>query len=89
MNRSEFEELELQVQQSGLPLKLYLQQVGVSYSTYHYWRKKCAAEKDSLKQELAPWSTAWYISAGILNRRLMKTGKWLSMGLRRYRRFIR
>ena len=52
MNKSEFEELELQVQQSGLPLKLYLQQVGVSYSTYHYWRKKCAAEKDSLKQEL-------------------------------------
>ena len=91
MNISEFEELELQVQQSGLPLKLYLQQVGVSYSTYHYWRKKCAAEKDSLKlkQELAPWLTAWYISAGILNRRLMKTGKWLSMGLRRYRRFIR
>lgn len=56
MNRSEFEELELQVQQSDLPLKLYLQQVGVSYSTYHYWRKKFAAEKDSLKQELAPIS---------------------------------
>ena len=56
MNKSEFEELELQVQQSGLPLKLYLQQVGVSYSTYHYWRNKCAAEKDSLKQELAPIS---------------------------------
>ena len=32
MNKSEFEELELQVQQSGLPLKLYLQQVGVSSS---------------------------------------------------------
>ena len=56
MNRSEFEELEMQVQQSKLPLKLYLQQVGVSYSTYHYWRKKCTAEKDSLKQELAPIS---------------------------------
>lgn len=53
MNRSEFEELELQVQQSGLPLKLYLQQIGVSYSTYHYWHKKCSADKDSLKQELA------------------------------------
>ena len=48
MNRQEFEELELQVQQSDLPLKSYLQQIGVSYSTYHYWRKKCAAEKDSL-----------------------------------------
>lgn len=56
MNKSEFEELELQVQQSDLPLKLYLQQVGVSYSTYNYWRKKCAAEKDRLKQELAPIS---------------------------------
>ncbi len=36
MNKTKFEELELQVQQSGLPLKLYLQQIGVSYSTYHY-----------------------------------------------------
>ena len=33
MNRQEFEELELQVQQSELPLKSYLQQIGVSYST--------------------------------------------------------
>ncbi len=56
MNRSEFEELELQVQQSDLPLKSYLQQVGVSYSTYHYWRKKCSADKGSVKQELAPIS---------------------------------
>ena len=56
MNRSEFEELESRVQQSGLPLRLYLRQIGVSYSTYHYWRKKCAAEKGSLKQELAPIS---------------------------------
>lgn len=56
MSKSEFEELELQLQQSGLPLKSYLQQIGVSYSTYHYWRKKCSADKDSLKQELAPIS---------------------------------
>ena len=56
MNRSEFEELESRVQQRGLPLRLYLEQIGVSYSTYHYWRKKCAAEKESLKQELAPIS---------------------------------
>ena len=39
MNRQEFEELELQVQQSDLPLKSYLQQIGVSYSTYHYKRR--------------------------------------------------
>lgn len=56
MNRLEFEELELQLQQSRLPLKLYLQQIGVSYSTYHYWRKKCSVEKSSVKQELAPIS---------------------------------
>ena len=54
MNRQEFEELELQVQQSDLPLKSYLQQLGVSYSTYHYWRKKCSVDKNSVKQELAP-----------------------------------
>ena len=56
MNRSEFEELASQVQQSGLPLRLYLQQIGASYSTYHYWRKKYAIEKESLKQGLAPIS---------------------------------
>ena len=35
MNRQEFEELELQVQQSELPLKSYLQQIGVSLSLIH------------------------------------------------------
>lgn len=48
MNRSEFEELELQIQQSDLPLKLYLQQVGVSYSTYHYWRKNVLQKRQPL-----------------------------------------
>ena len=48
MNRLEFEELELQVQQSGLPLKSYLQQIGVSYSTYHYWRRKCSVDRNSV-----------------------------------------
>jgi len=56
MNRQEFEELELQLQQSGLPLKSFLQQLDVSYSTYHYWRKKCSVDKNSVKQELAPIS---------------------------------
>lgn len=54
MNKLEFEKLELQVQQSNLSLKSYLQQIGVSYSTYHYWRKKCSVDRDSIKQELAP-----------------------------------
>lgn len=56
MTRQEFEELEFQVQQSGLPLKSYLQQIGVSYSTYHYWRRKCSVDRNSIKQELAPIS---------------------------------
>ena len=56
MNRQEFEELELQVQQSNLPLTSYLQQIGVSYSTYHYWRRKCSIDSNSIKQELAPIS---------------------------------
>ncbi|EEF78367.1 hypothetical protein I6J50_05855 [Phocaeicola coprophilus] len=56
MNRQEFEELELQVQQSELPLKSYLQQIGVSYSTYHYWRRKCSVDRSSIKHELTPIS---------------------------------
>ena len=56
MNRQEFEKLELQVQQNGLPLKSYLQQIGLSYSTYHYWRRKCSVDSNSIKQELAPIS---------------------------------
>ena len=48
--------MELQVQQSGLPLKSYLQQTGVSYSTYHYWRRKCSVDRNSIEQELAPIS---------------------------------
>ena len=56
MNRSEFEVLELQVQQGDLPLKLYLYQAGVSYSTYHYRRKKCPAGKGCARQALAPIS---------------------------------
>ena len=56
MNKSEFEELEFQVQQSGLPLKSHLRQIGVSYSTYHYWRKKCLVDKGSHEQEFAPIS---------------------------------
>ena len=56
MNRLEFEELELQVQQSSLPLKSYLQQIGVRYSTYHYWHRKCFVDRTSVKQGLAPIS---------------------------------
>ena len=63
MNRQEFVELELQLQQSGLPLKSYLQQIDVSYSTYHYWHKKCSDDRTSVKQELAPISFKQSITA--------------------------
>ena len=56
MNRLEFEKLELQVKQSNLPLKSYLQQIGVSYSTYHYRRRKCSVDRNSIRQEPAPIS---------------------------------
>ena len=32
------------------------EQIGVSYSTYHYWRRKCSVASNSIKQELAPIS---------------------------------
>ena len=51
MDRLSFEELELQMQQSGLSRRSYLQQAGVSYSTYRYWYKKCAADKAGIKQQ--------------------------------------
>jgi putative transposase len=55
MTKEEFEVLQLDLQQSGKPIKAYLQHVGVSYNTYNYWRKKMM-EKESPKPELAPIS---------------------------------
>ena len=43
MTKEKFEELQFQQQQSGMSLKSYLQQIGTSYSTYNYWRKKYVA----------------------------------------------
>ena len=40
MKRDEFEQLQLDHQQSGMNLKTYLKQIGINYSTYNYWRKK-------------------------------------------------
>ncbi len=57
MDRLSFEELELQMQQSGLSKKSYLQQVGVSYSTYHYWHNKCASGNAGVQRhDLTPIS---------------------------------
>ena len=55
MTKEEFEVLQLDLQQSGMSIKDYLQHVGVNYSTYNYWLKKLK-EKDSQKPELAPIS---------------------------------
>ena len=53
MTKEEFEVLQLDLQQSGKSVKDYLQEAGVNYSTYNYWRKKLLA-KDNPKPELAP-----------------------------------
>lgn len=56
MDKLEFKELELRVQHSGQTLKSYLQQAGISSSTYRYWRRKYSADKGDAEQELAPIS---------------------------------
>lgn len=63
MNRLGFEELELQVQPDVQLLKSYLQQISVSYSIYHYWRKKCSVCRNSVKQELTPISFKQTVTA--------------------------
>ena len=53
MTREEFIDLQLAHQSSGLTLKLYLQQAGISYSTYNYWRKKFCSPDDPVR-DLTP-----------------------------------
>ena len=45
MNRTEFEQVQEQYRISGQSLKNFLKEIGVSYTTYHYWRKKLDAER--------------------------------------------
>ena len=40
-----------------------LQQIGVTYPTYHYWRKNCSVCRISVKQELAPISFKQTVTA--------------------------
>ena len=47
MTKDEFLELQVEVTASDKPLKEILQDKGVCYSTYHYWRRKCS-EAESL-----------------------------------------
>ena len=56
MTKEQFEELQLNLQQSDMNLKTYLQQIGISYSTYNYWRKKLQSEAGDKSKELAPIS---------------------------------
>ena len=53
MTKEEFDVLQLELQQSGKFVKDYLQEKGVNYSTYNYWRKKSLA-KCNPKPELSP-----------------------------------
>ena len=55
MTKEEFEVLQLDLQQSGKSVKDYLQEAGVNYSTYNYWRKKLLVKDDS-KPGLVPIS---------------------------------
>jgi putative transposase len=55
MTKEDFEVLQLDLQQSGMSIKGYLQHAGISYNTYNYWRKKLKGN-DSPKPELAPIS---------------------------------
>ena len=42
MTKDEFLELQVEVSKSDKTLKEVLQENGISYSTYHYWRRKCS-----------------------------------------------
>ena len=55
MTKEEFEALQLDLQQSGKSIKSYLQDAGIGYSTYNYWRKKFAEEAKP-RRDLAPIS---------------------------------
>ena len=55
MTKEDFLQLQSAHQQSGLSLKSYLQQIGMGYSTYNYWRKKYCSQ-DAMPRELAPVS---------------------------------
>lgn len=52
MTKQEFEELQLQVAESGQPLKNILPSMGIAYSTYNYWRKKFT--QPEIPVEIAP-----------------------------------
>ena len=46
MNKTEFEKVKEQYHNSGQSLKSFLKEVGVSYTTYNYWRMKLESERE-------------------------------------------
>ena len=66
MNRQEFEELELQVQQSELPLKSYLQQIGVVI-------QPITTGVENVPLTGAVSNTSWLLS--VLNRHLTESSQ--------------
>lgn len=52
MTKSEFEELQQKVAESGQALKTILPVLGIAYSSYNYWRKKFSQPETSV--EIAP-----------------------------------
>lgn len=66
MTKEEFIKLQSDHVKSGMTLKLYLQQLGTSYTTYNYWRKKyCSSDEQS--REIAPIR---FLGSGTSNRPL-------------------
>ena len=55
MTKEEFIKLQSDHAKSGMSLKLYLRQIGTSYTTYHYWRKKYSTP-DGQSRGIAPIS---------------------------------
>ena len=54
MTKEEFKKLQQQQQESGQTLKSFLQELGVGYSTWSYWRRKYEGKEPV--HELAPIS---------------------------------
>ena len=48
MTKSEFEELQLEFNSSGMTLKSFLKKSGIAYSTYNYWNRKIKEETRTL-----------------------------------------
>jgi len=55
MTKEDFMTLQQELQESGKPLMSYLQDAGINYSTYTYWRRKLA-HASRPEPEIAPIS---------------------------------